>query len=37
MGTAQLGIAAMVFALTFGYQLVRRTRREQDHPDPESR
>lgn len=32
-----LGIAAMVLALTLGYYLVRRSRREKDDPDPESR
>ncbi len=32
-----LGIATMVFALTLGYYLVRRSRREKDDPDPESR
>ncbi len=32
-----LGIAAMVFALTLGYYLVRRSRREKDDPDPESK
>ena len=32
-----LGIAAIVFALTLGYYLVRRSRWEKGDPDPESR
>ena len=30
-----LGIAAMVFALTLGYYLVQRSRREKGDPNPE--
>jgi len=32
---ALLGIAAIVFALTLGYYLVRRSRREKSDPNPE--
>ena len=32
-----LGIAVLVFALTLGYYLVRRSRREKGDPDPESK
>lgn len=32
-----LGIAALVFALTLGYYLVRRSRWEKGDPDPESK
>jgi len=32
-----LGIAAIVFALTLGYYLVRRSRWEKGDPDPESK